>query len=340
MNPAGWEQFLVTIILPVNHTVHAMQLRQLGNSALRVTPVAMGCWPISGITSLDVNPTDSLATLRAALDCGINFFDTAHSYGTSESLLAEVIRGRRDEVVIASKGGLTRRDGRQIHDARPESLREQCQQSLRQLKCEQIDLYYLHAPDPGVPITESAGAIADLISAGCVATAGASNLSLPELKQFHSVCPLTAVQPPYNLLQRGIESDLIPWCLEQQISLCVYWPLLKGLLAGQLPRNHVFSTSDGRHKYPMFQGVEWQRNQDLLDELRPIASGLNVTLAALVVAWTIHQPGITAALCGAKRSWQIQESADGAALQIPTDAMDAIHAALARRGPANTRAAV
>lgn len=340
MNPAGWEQFLLTLVLHVNHTVNAMQLRQLGNSALRVTPVAMGCWPISGITSLDVNPSDSLATLHAALDCGINFFDTAHSYGTSESLLAEVFRGRRHEVVIASKGGLTRRDGLQIHDARPESLREHCQQSLRQLNCERIDLYYLHAPDPSVPITESAGAIADLVSAGLVATAGASNLSLPELRQFHSVCPLTAVQPPYNLLQRGIESDLVPWCREQQISLCIYWPLLKGLLAGQLPRTHVFPPSDGRHKYPMFQGIEWQRNQDLLDELRPIASELNVTLAALAVAWTLHQPGITAALCGAKRSWQIQESAVAAALQIPPDAMAAVHAALARRGPPNIRAAV
>ncbi len=317
-----------------------MQRRQLGNSSLHITPVAMGCWPISGITSLDVNPVDSLATLRTALDCGINFFDTAHSYGSSESLLADVLNGRRHEVVIASKGGLTRRDGRQIHDARPAALHQQCRQSLRQLNCEQIDLYYLHAPDPDVPVEESAGAIAELMSAGYVATAGASNLSLPQLRQFHAICPLTAVQPPYNLLQRSIETDLVPWCLEQQISLCVYWPLLKGLLAGQLPRNHVFPTTDGRHKYPMFQGTEWQRNQDLLDELRPIAAELNTTLAALAVAWTIQQPGITAALCGAKRSRQIQESAMAATLQIPPDALDAINTALIRRGPANTRTAV
>jgi len=317
-----------------------MQLRQLGTTRLHVTPVAMGCWPISGITSLDVNPTDSLATLRMALDSGINFFDTAHSYGTSESLLAEVIRGRRHELVIASKGGLTRRDGRQIHDATPKALREQCQHSLRQLKCQQIDLYYLHAPDPNVPIEDSAGAIAALIAEGSVIAAGASNLSLSELRRFHAVCPLSAIQPPYNLLQRGIETDLVPWCLEQNISLCVYWPLLKGLLAGQLPRNHVFPTTDGRHKYPMFQGTEWQRNQDLLDELRPIAAELNVALATLAVAWTIQQPGITSALCGAKRSWQIQESSAAAALQIPPDAMKAINQALLRRGLPDTKAAV
>jgi len=318
-----------------------MQYRKLGNTGIDVSVMALGCWPFAGGNVWgEQSDDDSIATVHAALDAGINFFDTAHSYGTSESLLAEALRGRRHDVVIASKGGLTRRDGRQIHDARPESLRSQCQQSLRQLNCEQIDLYYLHAPDPAVPIAESAGAIADLIAAGWVAAAGASNLSLHQLRQFHSICPLTAVQPPYNLLQRDIESDLVPWCVEHQISLCVYWPLLKGLLAGQLPRNHVFPTSDGRHKYPMFQGIEWQRNHDLLDELRPIASELNVTLAELAVAWTIHQPGITAALCGARRSWQIQESATAAALQIPTDAMNAIHAALTRRGPPNTRAAI
>ncbi|MEY3174201.1 MAG: ral stress protein 69 [Planctomycetota bacterium] len=317
-----------------------MQPRQLGNTHLKVTPVAMGCWPISGITSLDVNPVDSLATLRAAADSGINFFDTAHSYGTSELLLAEALGERRHDVVIASKGGLTRRDGRQIHDARPESLRQQCHNSLQQLNRRQIDLYYLHAVDPAVPIEESAGAIAELITDGCVAFAGASNLSLAELQRFHAICPLTAVQPPYNLLQRGIEADLVPWCCERQISICIYWPLLKGLLAGLLPRNHIFSPGDGRAKYPMFQGTEWERNQDLLDDLRPIASELNVSLATLSVAWTIHQPGITSALCGAKRDWQIQESAAAAVLQIPPDALSDIHAALLKRGPANTRAAV
>ncbi|MEY2727312.1 MAG: ral stress protein 69 [Planctomycetota bacterium] len=317
-----------------------MQMRQLGQSHLRVTPVAMGCWPISGITSLEVNPADSLATLRAALDHGINFFDTAHSYGTSESLLAQALQNHNSKVVIATKGGLARKDGRQYHAASPSDLHEQCRNSLRQLQREQIDLFYLHAPDPTVPITESAGAIAELINSGLVATAGASNLSLTQLQQFHAVCPLTAIQPPYNLLQRDIESEILPWCLEQNIAACVYWPLLKGLLAGQIPRDHVFPAADGRHKYPMFQGDEWQRNNDLLDELRPIASSLNVTLATLAVAWTIHQPGVTAALCGAKRSWQIQESAAAGTLLLSPDVLAAINAALTRRGPAVTKSAV
>lgn len=317
-----------------------MQLRQLGQSQLRVTPVAMGCWPISGLTSLDVNPSDSLATLRSALDLGINFFDTAHSYGISESLLAQALGGNTRHVVIATKGGLARQDGRQVHSAGPAALHEQCRNSLKQLQRERIDLFYLHAPDPAVPISESAGAIAELINAGLVTAAGASNLSLRQLQQFHAVCPLTAVQPPYNLLQREIETDILPWCQLNHISACVYWPLLKGLLAGQIPRGHVFPAADGRQKYPMFQGQEWQRNNDLLDELRPIAHSLNISLATLAVAWTIHQPGITAALCGAKRSWQIQESIAAGTIPLSSDVLASINAALARRGPALTRPAV
>ena len=317
-----------------------MQLRQLGQSHLRVTPVAMGCWPISGITSLDVNPADSLATLREAFDQGINFFDTAHSYGNSESLLAQSLGDHCKQIVIATKGGLARQDGRQYHSATPAALHEQCRNSLKQLRREQIDLFYLHAPDPAVPITESAGAIADLIRAGLVTAAGASNLSLQQLQQFHAVCPLTAIQPPYNLLQREIETDILPWCQLNHISACVYWPLLKGLLAGQIPREHIFPAADGRQKYPMFQGQEWQRNNDFLDELRPIASRLNISLATLAVAWTIHQPGITAALCGAKRSWQIQQSAVAGTIQLSSDVLADIDSALARRGPALTRTAV
>ncbi|MEY3458411.1 MAG: ral stress protein 69 [Planctomycetota bacterium] len=317
-----------------------MLLRQLGSTQLRVSPVAMGCWPISGITSLDVNPDDSLKTLHTALEHGINFFDTAHSYGTSESLLAQALRGHRSEVVIATKGGLARRDGVQFHNARPEALKEQCKNSLNQLQCEHIDLYYLHAPDPEVPIEESAGAIADLIRDGLVIAAGASNLSLAQLRQFHAVCPLAAIQPPYNLLQREIEAEILPWCRQHNIAACVYWPLLKGLLAGQLSRQHVFPPKDGRHKYPMFQGNEYQRNHDLLDELRPIATQLNTTLAALVVAWTIAQPGITSALCGAKRDWQIQQSAAAAHLVLSTDVLQQINTALQRRGTPLTKTAV
>ncbi|APZ94794.1 aldo/keto reductase [Fuerstiella marisgermanici] len=320
-----------------------MKRRQLGRSDIQVSTVAMGCWPIAGITTLNATKAESLRTLEAAIDCGINFFDTAYAYGIdgeSESMIGEVIRDRRDDVVIATKGGIHRVGRGQDYDARPETIRRECDESLARLGTDRVELYYLHAPDPNTPIAETAAAIADLIQQGKVLTAGASNLNVAQLKEFHDVCPLTAVQPHFNMLQQEIELDIAPWCGENQVSLCIYWPLMKGLLAGKLPRDHKFDPKDGRAKYPMFQGEEWQKNQDFLDDLRLIAEDVDCTVAQLVVAWTISRPGITSALCGAKRDWQIRETAEAMSLELNTTTKQRIDDALQRRGPAVSRAAV
>ena len=313
-----------------------MQQRRLGNTDIQITPVAMGCWPIAGMTSIDVNDNDSLATLRAAFDASINFFDTAYCYGPdgeSERLIARALGEKRDELVIATKGGVHwNADGTRGQDARPDTLRRECERSLIRLGTDHIDLLYLHAPDPNVPITESAGALRQLLDAGKTRAVGASNLSVEQLTAFHAVCPLAAVQPPYNMLQRQIEADILPWCQRNHVSAVIYWPLMKGLLAGYLPRDHVFPPGDGRAKYPMFQGSQWQRNQDFLDDLRGIAENIGRTVSQVVVNWTIHQTGITAALCGAKRAGQIQETAGAMDWQIDTEHVALIDAALARRG--------
>jgi aryl-alcohol dehydrogenase-like predicted oxidoreductase len=165
-------------------------------------------------------------------------------------------------------------------------------------------------------------------------------MSLAQLEEFHRVCPLSAFQPPYNMLQRNIEADTLPWCRANNVSVFVYWPLMKGLLAGKLSRDHVWSEKDGRPKYPMFQGEEWQKNQDFVDELREIASTAGRTVSQLVLNWTIQQPGITAALCGAKRPDQIRENAGGMGWRLSAEQFAAIDAALKRRGTAVTRRAV
>ncbi|MEZ6039017.1 MAG: aldo/keto reductase [Planctomycetaceae bacterium] len=320
-----------------------MTLRQLGNSDLRVSAIAMGCWPIAGITSLDVNPQDSRKTLQAAIDAGINFLDTAYAYGIhgeSESLIGEAVADCRDAVVIATKGGLHRIGRGQAHDASAATLLRECDESLKRLRTDYIDLYYLHAPDPAVPISESADAIRQMIAAGKVRYAGASNLKPSQLEEFHSVCPLVAIQPHYNMLQREIEADIMPWCAKHNIGLCVYWPLMKGLLAGRLPRNHQFDDADGRKKYPMFQGEEWQKNQDFMDEMKQIAFDAGCPVSQLVLAWTIRQPGITSALCGAKRDWQILETAAAMSISLSDTILDRIQAALRRRGQPFSIAAV
>ncbi len=318
--------------------------RRLGRTDLMVSPVALGCWPIAGMTSLDVNETDSLATLTACREAGVNFLDTAYCYGAngeSERLICRALAHQRDELVIATKGGIHwNPDGTRAVDGRPDRLKQQCEASLRRLDTDRIDLLYLHAPDPDVPVAESAGALRELLDEGKARAIGVSNFNVSQLEAFHAECTITAHQPPFNMLQRGIEADTLPWCVSNEVSTVIYWPLMKGLLAGKLARNHVFEPNDGRAKYPMFQGDQWQRNQDFVDELRDIAATAGCTVAQLVIRWTIDRPGITVALCGAKRAAQIQENA-GAMQQNLSDAdRQAIDAALARRGPAVTRAAV
>ncbi len=321
-----------------------MELRPLGTTDIRVSAIALGCWPIAGMSSTDVNDRDSLATIDACFDLGINFLDTAYCYGMngeSERLIARALGNRRDQLVIATKGGIHWEPPRkQILDARPETLRRECEESLRRLNTDRVELLYLHAPDSKTPIADSAGELRQLMEEGKTCAVGVSNVTLDQMQQFHAVCPIAATQPPYNMLQREIEADVIPWCVDHRVSVMIYWPLMKGLLAGQIPRDHVFPTTDSRHKYPAFQGHEWQKNCDLVDALRPISAETGRSVAQVVLNWTIHRHGITSALCGAKRTDQIRDNAGGEGWRLTPAQLARIDAALARRGEPITRGAV
>ncbi len=322
-----------------------MSRRRIGQTDLWVSPVALGCWPIAGITSIDVTEANSLATIQAALEAGINFFDTAFCYGDdgeSERMVGRVLRPHRREVVIATKCGIGWDSNRtMLKDGRPETIRRQCDESLQRLGMEVIDLYYLHAPDPHVPVAESAGAMKELLDAGKVRAVGVSNFSqISQYAAFHAVCPISADQPHYNMLQREIEAERLPWCQQHGVSVAVYWPLMKGFLAGKLARDHVWDPKDGRQKYPVFQGDQWDQTHDFIDKLRPIAARHGRSFAELVTAWTIQRPGITVALCGAKRPDQIQESAGAMSLALTAEDLAEIDQAILDRGEVLSRAAV
>ena len=318
--------------------------RPLGSTNILVSPIGLGCWPIAGMTSAGTTEADSLATIAACFELGINFLDTANNYGLdgeSERLIAKAVEGRRDEVVIATKAGLSwNADRQQIKDGRRETLRRQCEESLRRLRTDRVELLYLHAPDPNVPIAESAGALGELMREGKTRAVGVSNVTFAQLTAFAAECPLAAFQPPYNMLERSIEADTLPWCVANGVAVVIYWPLLKGLLAGKLPREHVFPEGDSRRKYPMFQGEEWRRNHDLVDALRPIANECGKSVAQLVINWTIHQHGVTAALCGAKRADQIRDNAGGMGWRLTADQLARIDRALAARGAAASKSPV
>ena len=321
-----------------------MLYRPLANTGLQVSEVALGCWPIAGMTSPGVTDADSIATIRACFDLGINHLDTAYCYGAhgeSERLIARALGSRRKEMVIATKGGIHwSPEGQQVLDARPATLRRQCEESLRRLGTDHVELYYLHAPDKNTPIAESAGELKRLLDEGKVLAVGASNVTLAQLEEFAAVCPLAAFQPPYNMLLRQIEADTLPWCRRHGVAVMVYWPLMKGLLAGQIARDQVFGPDDSRRKYPMFQGEERRKNHDLVDRLQEIARRCGHTVADLVIRWTVQQPGITSALCGAKRPDQIRENAGGSGWQLDEQQLAEIDQALAERGASAMRSPV
>jgi aryl-alcohol dehydrogenase-like predicted oxidoreductase len=311
--------------------------RPLGNSGFSVSPVALGCWPIAGVTTLDTNDVDSIATIQKCFDVGINHLDTAYVYGPSgesENLIRRAIVGRRDEMVIATKCGIHYEGREMVTDGHPARLRAECEESLRRLGTDRVELLYLHTPDENVPLAESAGALREIMLAGKARSIGVSNFTVEQMEEFAAVCPITAVQPPYNMLNRGIEQRTIPWCRARNVAVMVYWPLMKGLLAGKFQREAGVEARDGRRNFPGYAGEEWQRNQDFVDHLREAAALSGHTVAQLVVNWTFSQPGITSALCGAKRPPQIEETAGAMGWQLSAEQLSIVNAAIAGRGSA------
>jgi aryl-alcohol dehydrogenase-like predicted oxidoreductase len=244
-------------------------------------------------------------------------------------------------MVIATKCGLHwSPESHHAHDARPATLRRECEESLRRLETDRVELLYLHAPDKNVPVAESAGEMKRLMEEGKTRAVGASNLSMAQLEEFTTVCPLAAFQPPYNMLMRQIEADVLPWCRQRGVAVLVYWPLMKGLLAGKITRDQVFGPKDSRSKYPMFLGEERQKNHDLVDRLQAIARSAGHDMVELAVRWILEQPGITAAVCGAKRPDQIRGCAGGSDWHFTAEQREQINQALAERGLADTRTPV
>jgi len=291
-----------------------INLRPLGNSTLRVSSVSLGCWPMAGITSLDVDDQKSIATVHAALDAGINHFDTAFSYGydgRSDRVLRETLKSRSEEVVVATKVGMHYDTNRQrVLDASPSRLRLEVDVIRARLGLDVLDLLYLHSPDGKTPIESSAETLAKFVDQGIVKYVGVSNVDYAQAIRFRQVIQPIVVQPPFNMLQQETVEALRPFCEEHPCGIACFWPLMKGLLAGKMDRDHVFDPADRRLTYSIFQGEAWLRAQDFLDVLRKISKETSLPIATIVTAWTLSQPGISTVLCGAKRPEQIQESAE------------------------------
>ncbi len=308
-------------------------LRRLGNTDLFVSPVALGCWPMAGISTLDVDDQQSIATIHAAIDAGINHFDTAFSYGydgRSDRILRIALESRTEEVVIATKVGMHYDASQQrILDASPKRLRFEVDEIRKRLNRDVLELLYLHSPDMVTPIESTAEALAKLVEKGIVKHVGVSNVDAEQATRFSRAIRPVVIQPPFNMLQQDAVRSLLSFCKEQECGIACYWSLMKGLLAGKMARDYQFDPQDRRLTYSIFQGESWLRAQDFLDTLRDISLELNTPIATLVIAWTLNQPGITTVLCGAKRPDQIQESASGMHAQLNDEKIDRINQAIA-----------
>jgi methylglyoxal reductase len=318
-----------------------MEQRRLGRSDLQVQPVIFGAWAVGGWYWGGSDDAAAVAAIRAALDAGVTAIDTAPMYGCghSERIVGQAIAGRRDEVVVMTKVGLRWDDPRGAHffddvdqqgdplrvfrNLRPDSIRHEVDQSLQRLGVDVIDLVQCHWPDPTTPVEESIGALVSLVEAGKVRAIGVSNFDVPLLDRakaaLPATVPLASDQPRYSLLDREIERDVLRWCRSNAVGVVAYSPLEQGLLTGKVPPEREFPPSDGRSSDPAFSVENRTNVLNALARAREVADVHRCSLAQLALAWVFHQPGVTAAIAGARSPQQARENALAAEVTLDRD---------------------
>jgi aryl-alcohol dehydrogenase-like predicted oxidoreductase len=298
-----------------------MRYIELGRSGLRVSRICFGSWQFGGDWG-SVARDEGKAAVRAALDLGVTFFDTAQAYGfgESEALLAEALGDdiHRDDVIVATKGGLRPVDGGIERDASPEFLRDGVEESLRHLGVEAIDLYQVHWPDRSTPFAETGAALQQLKDEGKIRHVGVSNFSPEEMEELSRAVEVETDQPPYNLFNRGIEDDVLPWCTEEDVGLLVYGPLSHGLLSGRFDPS-TLAEDDWRRGHEPFEGEALERNMEAVERLKEFAEARGHTLPQLAAAWVLHQPGVHVAIVGARRPAHVEGIAPAADIDLSDD---------------------
>jgi len=324
-----------------------MEYRQLGESGISASAITFGAWAIGGWMWGGSERSDAVEAIRASYDQGVTSIDTAAVYGQglSEEIVGEALRGiPRDKVQVMTKFGmrwdLAKGDfafKSQDNDGRPldiykyagkDSIIKECEDSLRRLRTDYIDLYQQHWPDVTTPIAETMEALEILVKAGKVRAVGVSNYDKEQMAAAEKTIKLASNQVPFSMVRRDIEKELVPFCVEHKKAILAYSPLQRGVLTGKIKPGHVFNEGDNRGDRKYFTGANLNRVNAFLDELRPLAAEKGASLAQLVIRWTLERPGITIALVGARDARQAVQNAGAIRVKLSTEEIGMINGRL------------
>ena len=310
-----------------------MQKRKLGSQGLEVSAIGLGCMGMSQSYG-PADETESIATLHRAIELGCTFLDTAEVYGPyrNEELLGRALKGRRNEVTLATKFGFRLKDGKQVgteRDSRPETIRSAVEGSLKRLATDHIDLIYQHRVDPAVPMEDVAATVAELVKEGKVRYFGLSEAGVANIRRAHAVLPVSAVQSEYSLWERNLEADVIPALKDLGIGLVPFSPLGRGFLTGEVKRAEDYPEGDFRRGDPRYQGENYDANVRAAEAVRSVASSLGVKPGQVALAWILHKGSDFVPIPGTKRRAYLEDNIAAASIALSTEHMKALDEALA-----------
>jgi aryl-alcohol dehydrogenase-like predicted oxidoreductase len=324
-----------------------MEKRILGKSDLEISVLAFGAWAIGGWLWGGADSKEAVRAIETAIDNGMTSIDTAsvYGFGLSEELVGKAIKGKRDKVQILTKFGMSWNEkkgqfffaskdnsGKDVEIYRfasREKVISDCDDSLKRLKTDYIDLFQIHWADPTTPVSETMEALAILIGQGKIRAGGVCNYSLGLMSEASDSNILISNQVPYSMVNRNIEGEIVPYCIENNIGILAYSPLQRGLLTGKMKAGHHFNEGDSRPSTPYYKEPNFSKILGLLDKIKPMADNHSVTLSQLVLNWTIQQPGITCALAGARNPSQVLDNIGAAKFSLTSEEIININSLIA-----------